>query len=71
MVSIIFPSGLGVFEVIIYFGLQNLLTEPTALAIASFTRIIMILPACITFLIYKIYFLMYKNHDNFFKASKF
>lgn len=71
VVSIIFPSGLGVFEVIIYFGLQNLLTEPTALAIALFTRIIMILPACLTFLTYKVYFLMNKKSDRFFKVSKF
>lgn len=48
------PSGLGVFELALYVGLQNIISEPVALAVAAFTRLIMIVPALTSFVFFKI-----------------
>ena len=51
--TFIVPSGLGVFEVVIYFGLQNIMDENMALTLAACIRLIMVIPAILYFIIYK------------------
>lgn len=51
---VIVPSGIGVFETSLYFGLRQALSEEEAVAIAALSRLIMVIPplSCYFFLVF-------------------
>ena len=61
--TFIVPSGLGVFEVVIYFGLQNIMDENMALTLAACIRLIMITPAILSFIIYRFFSFIKKFYN--------
>ena len=49
-VLVMAPSGLGVFEAAMYFGLRQAFSEHVALALAALSRLVMVMPALIVYL---------------------